>query len=136
MLLWFCDWLHLRRSCWCVTSIVDKFTSTLQKCTVTTKGHGRCTVQLKSNLTLVFDYLQVFTDFVRVPDQWSCVMYLQVTLVVSQIWLVSGGNWLCTYFTNFHTNLLMSSTEEICTNTRLNRIAGTCDCLLIQSFVV
>ena len=29
------------------------------------------TVQLNSNLTVVFDYLRVFTDFGRVPDQRS-----------------------------------------------------------------
>ena len=27
------------------------------------------TVQLNSNLTLVFDHSHVFTDFIRVPDQ-------------------------------------------------------------------
>ena len=32
------------------------------------------TVQLNSNLTLVFDSLQFFTDFIRVPHQCSRVI--------------------------------------------------------------
>ena len=32
-----------------------------------------CTVQLNSNLTLSFDHLHVFTDFIRVSDQQSRV---------------------------------------------------------------
>ena len=31
--------------------------------------HFKHMVQLNSNLTLIFDYSQVFTDFIRVPDQ-------------------------------------------------------------------
>ena len=44
--------------------------------------HG-LTVQLNSNLTLIFDHSHVFTDFIQVPDQWLHVFCEQsVTHVV------------------------------------------------------